>query len=1008
MDIQTRKDQIEKNRFQYKLTLLKEMIEHINIICKELQIEYIVTKGILDLAGENALMEKDCNDYKISLVGNNYTKFVEELEKRYGTGKDGITFHLKEYFFCQEKYPKIVMKRSFPEEVGSKDISVSIHVEQLSYLPETKAERDDYYRKIEKGFYKSHKKIAFLNRVTELFSKGKKKTSDVSSFTSLLRKQDSILNRYSSTSYLGNMEQGVGEIFSTKDILPAQKSEFMGQEIMIPNHPDPFLWEKKDLFEKERLERKRILLQKFDELCKKQGIEYFVVKDLLISIISEGQFPKTNDFIWSVGLFRKEYDRLLALLKRKDSSQELLLMENDHEHPTFPDLVKRITLNTGDDLLQENLYIEILPYDHMTDNYEETFRFRSEIRALINRHRNNLLRDTGMKINPKERQSMEETLGLLSGKMKTYNKKDCKKVFQASTEISKSIPVNEIYPIQKKDWNGIEVSLPYNPYIWAEDKDPGYTEYLSEGKTKVLKMLDALCKEQGIPYFATADLLIGAYVYKDVIPFGGTKSFSIGLLRSDYEKLLEFLRKHGEAYGLQLNESRDMEGKYPMLTKHVTLAGRNEWLMMVRLHPYDKVPASFYTKKAFLDQIKRMNQDYEEALNFKLNTVGKYKDIYTASEIQAKREKYKSADLVKMAEELDQYAQKYNEDPNPEGYQRIAFAFSGKVATEENVSHTITLPFRDMDLVCLGDVTPWYQPMNGELSYQIETLQRENKKLLVEFDRVCKEMGIGYFICAGTLLGCMRHGGFIPWDDDTDVGMLREDYDKLLEKGPEYFGSEFFLQTRESDPNIPYVYSKLRLNNTEYFTDFTYDRDMHKGIGLDIFPFDYVPNDMKKRESLIKEVTKLSLEHNAIVRNQYPEKPVPFPPRNEEEIQIEKQEKAMIADYWKKSLKESQQAYLDKATKYNAVAKKQNLKTVASFVISYTCINIEDLLPYGRAEFAGIEVSVPKYPHALMSMQYGNYMEYPLKHQRVSHKVVKWSAGEDGSEHYKEKMSEKN
>ena len=124
---------------------------------------------------------------------------------------------------------------------------------------------------------------------------------------------------------------------------------------------------------------------------------------------------------------------------------------------------------------------------------------------------------------------------------------------------------------------------------------------------------------------------------------------------------------------------------------------------------------------------------------------------------------------------------------------------------------------------------------------------------------------------------------------------------------------------------------------------------------------------------------------------------MPFPPRDEEEEQIEKEQKAMIADYWKMSLKDSQQKYLNVATRYNAKAGELGLRTVASFVVNYTCIDLVDLLPLQKGLFEGIEVFVPKYPHNLMKMQYGDYMKYPLPHQQVSHKVVKWSVGEEHS-----------
>ena len=156
-------------------------------------------------------------------------------------------------------------------------------------------------------------------------------------------------------------------------------------------------------------------------------------------------------------------------------------------------------------------------------------------------------------------------------------------------------------------------------------------------------------------------------------------------------------------------------------------------------------------------------------------------------------------------------------------------------------------------------------------------------KLIKEFDRVCQELGLGYFVCGGTMLGYMRHKGFIPWDDDVDVAMLRADYDRFLSEAPNLLGKEFFLQIRETDPTIPYLFSKIRLNGTEYCTEYNKDRAYHKGICLDIFPFDYVPNDLKERELFVKEVIGLANAHHTMANNQLPEVEEPFEPRNEEE-----------------------------------------------------------------------------------------------------------------------------
>ena len=1008
-----RMHQIEENRNACKLQLIDKLLRIINEICDKYQLIYVAVEELLSLYLDGEDRHRENYNYKIAMVGQDYLKMTEILTDRYGTAAvtedisaDSaiackIHYDIASYFEDRKAYPELILHASFPEEAGSKDVTVTLSLRQLSYLPERRKERLDYLRKASQAYSSMHDRLTLTGKLLSRLTKKKVDTLPAISIYKKLKKEGKLLTRYQATGYLAHVEQWIGPAMDAQTMFPVQVVEYGDSRLMIPHQPDAHAYRSSEQL-KEMLRGPRLrLLQRFHELCQKHGITYFAVKDLLIEISSEGRYPQDRCSSWSLGLMREDYEKALEILRDPKTADGILLQEYDPAYPQIKSSYPSMISEEDEALSIAGSYpvIELLPYDKITQDYEESFRYKKRVRKLYNAYKHVALKKKGQAASYGDSHSIEEALTKFRAEVMRYQKDlQAVKVYQADTEINKSVPINEILPVQKRNYGGVEISIPYNPYLWAADRDPGYTEYLAQGKTEVLKVLDRICKEEEIPYFATADLLIGAYVYQDVIPLGGTKSFSIGLIRKDYERLLSYLREHGPDYGIQLNESRDPEGSYPLLTKHVTMTDRGEWLMMVRLHPYDKVPASFYTKKVFLEEIKAMNQTYEEMIHFRVDTIRAYQEIYSKKEIEERRKRYASMDPLAYAGELDAYAQKYNEDPQPEGYQRVAFAFSGKVAVAESIRQRRLLPFRDMQLSCLGDLTPWYQPMDEELSYQIRTLQRENRRLLAEFDRVCREIGVGYFLCGGSLLGYIRHSGFIPWDDDVDVGMLRADYDKLLAEGPAHFGEEYFLQTRETDPNIPYVYSKVRINDTEYLTEYTQDRDFHKGIGMDIFPFDYVPNDMKAREKQIKEVTALSQAHNAIARNQYPDKVLPFPARNAEEERIETEQKALIADYWKMSLKDSQQAYLDKATQYNATAGKQGLKTVASFVISYTCINIEDLLPYQRDVYEGVEVMVPKYPHALMSMQYGDYMQPPLLHQQVSHKVVRWSVGEDGSE----------
>ena len=112
-------------------------------------------------------------------------------------------------------------------------------------------------------------------------------------------------------------------------------------------------------------------------------------------------------------------------------------------------------------------------------------------------------------------------------------------------------------------------------------------------------------------------------------------------------------------------------------------------------------------------------------------------------------------------------------------------------------------------------------------------------RLLREFDRVCKQLNISYVLYAGTLLGAVRHEGFIPWDDDLDVLMLREDYNRFLAEAPAVLDTETFYLQKEFSAHWPLFFSKLRLNGTTCLEKVhPKDSQMHQGIYIDIFPCD--------------------------------------------------------------------------------------------------------------------------------------------------------------------------
>ena len=122
----------------------------------------------------------------------------------------------------------------------------------------------------------------------------------------------------------------------------------------------------------------------------------------------------------------------------------------------------------------------------------------------------------------------------------------------------------------------------------------------------------------------------------------------------------------------------------------------------------------------------------------------------------------------------------------------------------------------------------------------VKQIQEVQVEILKEFQRICDKHAIKYQLFAGSLLGAVRHQGFIPWDDDIDLCMPRNDYIKFLQICKEDLGKEFFLQHTKSDSASILQFSKLRKNETLFSSLFDEGSGMHQGVFIDIFPLDAV------------------------------------------------------------------------------------------------------------------------------------------------------------------------
>lgn len=251
--------------------------------------------------------------------------------------------------------------------------------------------------------------------------------------------------------------------------------------------------------------------------------------------------------------------------------------------------------------------------------------------------------------------------------------------------------------------------------------------------------------------------------------------------------------------------------------------------------------------------------------------------------------------------------------------------------------------------------------------------------LLREFIRICEELKLSYFAVQGTLLGTVRHKGFIPWDDDIDVGMLREDYELFLEKAPEHLPEYYFLQTFYSDPEYYHCFAKLRDSRTTFIENTAQKlRHMNQGIFIDIFPFDYYPE--KALQSRYFEIKKLILRYRLRREFYIPQDNVRNLPNSLRKILMKT---ASI-------LYPSERTALEKSDKLYKSIQPGNLL-------------INNGSPWGRREiverswmektqslmFEDISVCVPTGYDAYLTHVYGDYMQLPPEKERKPHHYAK-------------------
>lgn len=238
--------------------------------------------------------------------------------------------------------------------------------------------------------------------------------------------------------------------------------------------------------------------------------------------------------------------------------------------------------------------------------------------------------------------------------------------------------------------------------------------------------------------------------------------------------------------------------------------------------------------------------------------------------------------------------------------------------------------------------------------------------LVLQVDAVCQKHGLTYWLAFGSLLGAVRHRGFVPWDDDIDIMMPRADFDKLIRLGDE-FPHPYFLQTPDSDPMHGYACAQLRNSNTTGIArEFLY-RGMNMGIALDINVLDEFPD--VGGEDLFARIKDLIVLNSTFMRLKDPN------PSPRDKVRIAAYPGGSNIERFKLIHNIGRQCAEEQCSRvFISTALIYGIKRD---VFSKKCFEKTE-----RVSFEGFELPIPFAYDEILKITYGDYMRLPPEEQR--------------------------
>lgn len=271
----------------------------------------------------------------------------------------------------------------------------------------------------------------------------------------------------------------------------------------------------------------------------------------------------------------------------------------------------------------------------------------------------------------------------------------------------------------------------------------------------------------------------------------------------------------------------------------------------------------------------------------------------------------------------------------------------------------------------------------------LRKVQLSELEILEEIDRICKKHNIKYFLCGGTLLGAVRHKGFIPWDDDIDIGMLRKDYNKFIKVSSQELCNRFILDCYKTNKKVWYSYAKLKLRNTIYLEKTIKNYDINHGMWVDIFPYDNVNKyngilqricfkNMRFWQAVILIKTGLVNFTNFAKQHKYMVKVIKIIFKL-----LPLRLLLLLSNMFVSINRNENSKYITQYTGNLSMKKETQLRN--------------DVFPLSKIKFEGKEFFCPREYDNVLKNAYGDYMKIPKEEDRITHNPMKIKF-EDGEE----------